>query len=135
MTFNPTYNTFEEPTCHQILPLSRCYYTGTLALKYSGNDLIIASNWFSSNGISYSQIDHKPEIKVMNCRAIVKILHAIEDVAVKQLKLPSEFKHSGSNEPVFKHFPSAYNLFFKMSSDCVFFDENKSIIKAIDMLV
>ena len=78
---------------------------------YWYNDLIIASDWFSSNSISYGQIDSKPEIKVINYQVIVKFLHAIEDVAVKQLKLLSEFKHSGSNKPVFKHFPSAYNLF------------------------
>ena len=131
MTFNPTDITFEEPTRHQILPLGRSYYTQ--ALKCSGNDLIIASDWFSSShGISYSHMDHKPEIRVMNCQAIVKILHTIEDVAVKQLKLPAEFNHSGSNEPVFKRLPSAYNLFFKLSSDCVFFDENKSITKPVD---
>ena len=65
--------------------------------------------------------------------SMVKVLHAIEDVAVKQLILPYEFKHFGSNEPVFKHFPSAYNLFFKLSSNCVFFDVNKSIIKANEM--
>ena len=48
------------------------------------------------------------------------------------MKLPSEFKHSGSNVPVFKHFPSAHNLLFKLSSDCVFY-LNKSIIKATDV--
>ena len=118
MTFNPTDITFEEPTRHQIFPLGRYYFTQ--ALKCSGNDLIIASDWFLSNGMSYDQIDSKPEIKFFNCQAIVKVLHTIEDVAVKQMKLPSQFKHSGSNESVFKHFPSAHNFLFKLSSDCVF---------------
>ena len=131
MTFNATDIKFEEPIQRQILPFGRHYYTQ--ALKCKGNDLILASDWFLSHGIITDQLDGKPEIKVKNCLGVVNILHEIEQVAIEQMKLPSEYNYSGSFESVFKHFPSASNLYFKLSHDCVFFDKDKSVIRPVDM--
>ena len=61
-----------------------------------------------------------------NCISIVNILHQIEQVAIEQMKLPSEYHHSGSYGPVFKHFPSASNLYFKLSLDIF-------VIRPVDM--
>ena len=49
------------------------------------------------------------------------------------MKLPSKYNHSGSYGPVFKHYPSASNLYFKLSHDCVFFYKDKSVIGPVDM--
>ena len=79
MTFKPTDINFEEPIQRQILPFGRHYYTQ--ALKYKGNDLILASELFLSKCINSDKIDGKPENKVQNCQGIVRILHEVEELA------------------------------------------------------
>ena len=127
MTFNPSDIKFEEPIQHQILPLGRPYYMQ--ALKCQGNDLIISSDWFLSNGITFNQFDNKPELKVHKCENVVSTLRLVENVAIQQLKLPSNYNYSGPSEAIFKYHAQASSLFFKLTQDCVYFDENKEIIK------
>ena len=130
MTFNPSDIKFEEPVCHPILSLGRHYYTQ--ALKCKGNDLLLTSECFLSHGVSCNHMDNKPEIKVKNCQGIVNVLHAIEETAMKQLKLPSEYQHTGAIQPIFKRLPTSSNLFFKLSHDAVFFDKNKNMIQPVN---
>ena len=131
MTFNPSDIKFEEPVRHQILSHGRHYYTQ--ALKCKGNDLLLTSDSFISHGVSYNHMDNKPEIKVQKCQGITDVLHAIEELAMKQLKLPSEYKHTGTVQPIFKRFPMTSNLFFKLSHDAVFFDKERNMMQPVNV--
>lgn len=111
---------FDKPERHDLSSGNRHYYTQSL--NYNGRQLMLTTDWFRSEGICYG-LDKRPEMLVSLSPHYRNIFKAIEEEAIKQLKLPSEFQTNESNEAVFKRMPSSTAIFAKLNRDAAFFNK------------
>ena len=119
---------FEEPVRQNLALLNRHYYTQ--ALKYRGEDLYFATNWFNaSNGVKNTDDNKKELLTVIPCDA-KKCIKQIEEIAIRNgLKLPVEFQSQDSNAEIFKSLPDREFHYLKLNYDCDFFDKAGRVIK------
>ena len=115
---------FEDPVVHELSGLARHYYTQ--ALKYSGQDLIVPTQWFPSDGFT-STYDRK-ELKVPLTKELFEFIQQIEEIAIlKGLQLPSEYKPltvNASNADLFKRTAERPSLYLKTVPNLVCYDKN-----------
>ena len=56
---------------------------------------MFTTDWFKSEGIRYG-LDKKPEMLVLITETFHKTFKFVEDEAIRQLKIPSEFRSNQS---------------------------------------
>ena len=102
-------------------------------IKYQGNDLLLATDWFESTGVKEG-FERKKEIQIALSPDVENILRRIEDVAINGgLVLPKEFESQSGNVEIFKRLPTISNIHVKIHNDATFFDSNCVLKKVQDM--
>ena len=118
---------FEEPVRQNLQLLNRHYYTQ--ALKYGGEDLYFATNWFRDSGVKNTDDNKKELLTHIPCDA-KKCIKDIEEIAIRHgLKLPVEFQSQDSNAEIFKNLPDRESHYLKLNYDCDFFDKAGRVVK------
>ena len=122
---------FEAPIRHELRESGRFYYTQNL--KCQGQDLVVPSEWFTSNGLKDGLDINKKELLVPISNDLRQTLTNIETVAINEgLRMPAEITghQRVSNVEVFKHLPLAQRekLFLKLNHDVVCFDKQRKPI-------
>ena len=111
--------------------MNRVYYTQNI--KYQGQELLLSTDWFNSNGIK-DTVDRKNEILVPLPSNYMSLLKVIENLAINGgLVIPSEFQVNVSNDAIFKHTPALPRLYIKLHHEATFFDQNCRPLKLKDL--
>ena len=111
--------------------MNRVYYTQNI--KYQGQELVLPTEWFNSNGIKES-IDGKNEILVSVPSNYMSLIKVIENLAINGgLVIPSEFQVNVANDAIFKHTPALPRLYIKLHHEAMFFDQNCRPLKLKDL--
>ena len=115
---------------HDLSNQNRHYYTQDLI--YNDRELIFTTDWFRSGGIHFG-LDKKPEMLVPTSPFFFRVYKAVEDEAVRCLKLPPEFQLQQSNEEAFRRLPTLSKVYAKFDHDIAFFDKQSRPIKQEDL--
>lgn len=123
------------PFRHSLNQGSETFFTQPLS--YDGNELYMISPWFKSSGVSYSNIfeKSKPEMLVRLSKDMKKAFTDIENEAIKQFYIPSDFivPTGTTKESLFKYIPDVNNLFVKLSPECMIYDTSFKNINKKDL--
>ena len=114
------------------LSCNRCYYIQNL--KYDGGDLFLTTNWFKSEGVK-DGIDKKAEMLFLSEGAVRDALKLLDEKALEQLKLPSEFIGCAyfSNATAYRRVPETTFMYAKLDQNVGVFSKTCQPLKLEDL--